>query len=52
MVVITALIVERIGSNKTTTWRHLAWMTYLNDVEEGGETYWVHQDKKVKPQKV
>ena len=42
---------ERIGSNKITTWRHLAWMTYLNDVEEGGETYWVHQDKKVKPKK-
>lgn len=42
---------ERTGSNKVTSFRHLAWMTYLNDVEEGGETYWVHQDYKVKPKK-
>ena len=42
---------ERIGSGKTASYRHLAWMTYLNTVNEGGETYWVHQDKKIKPEK-
>ena len=31
--------------------RIFAWMTYLNTVNEGGETYWVHQDKKIKPEK-
>ena len=31
--------------------RILAWMTYLNDVEEGGETYFSHYDLKIKPQK-
>ena len=25
-------------------------MTYLNDVEEGGETYFKYQDKKIKPE--
>ena len=33
------------------TARHLAWMTYLNDVEDGGETEWFYQKLKVKPQK-
>jgi len=31
--------------------RHLAWMTYLNDVEEGGETEFYYQNVKVKPKK-
>ena len=33
------------------TARHLAFMTYLNDVEDGGETEWFYQKLKVKPQK-
>lgn len=31
--------------------RHLVWMTYLNDVEEGGETEFLHQEIKIKPKK-
>ena len=31
--------------------RALAWMTYLNDVDEGGETYFSHYDINVKPKK-
>ena len=30
--------------------RVLAWTIYLNDVEEGGETEFLHQHKRVKPQ--
>ena len=33
------------------TCRHLVWMTYLNDVEEGGETEFFYQKLKVKPRK-
>ena len=29
----------------------LAWMVYLNDVEEGGETEWLYQQRKIKPEK-
>ena len=29
--------------------RVFAWMTYLNDVEDGGETYFDHYDLKIKP---
>jgi prolyl 4-hydroxylase len=29
--------------------RIFAWMTYLNDVEDGGETYFEHFDLKIKP---
>jgi uncharacterized membrane protein len=29
--------------------RIFAWMTYLNDVDEGGETCFEHFDLKVKP---
>ena len=39
---------------ENTTWdldcRSMAWMVYLNDVEEGGETEWLYQQVKVKPQ--
>ena len=42
---------ERCSSDKTTSFRHLVWMTYLNTVEEGGETQWVHQDLAIKPEK-
>tara|TARA_B100000287_G_scaffold360481_1_gene352908 strand:- start:290 stop:928 length:639 start_codon:yes stop_codon:yes gene_type:complete len=31
--------------------RTLAWMVYLNDVEEGGETEFLYQKLKVKPKK-
>ncbi len=31
--------------------RHLAFMTYLNDVEDGGETEFFYQKTKVKPEK-
>jgi hypothetical protein len=31
--------------------RHLAFMTYLNDVTDDGETEYFHQDLKVKPEK-
>ncbi len=30
--------------------RCLVYMTYLNDVEEGGETYFKYQNKKIKPE--
>ena len=31
--------------------RVFAWMTYLNDVDEGGSTYFSHYDIKVQPRK-
>lgn len=31
--------------------RHLVFMTYLNNVKSGGETEWLYQNLKVKPQK-
>ena len=31
--------------------RTLAWMLYLNDVEEGGETEWLYQKRKIKPER-
>ena len=31
--------------------RVLAWMTYLNDVDEGGETYFSHYGLNIKPRK-
>ena len=31
--------------------RALAWMVYLNDVEEGGETEFLYQQLKIKPSK-
>ena len=39
---------ERTGG--TTLRRHLVFMTYLNDVKEGGETEFVHQKLKIKPE--
>ena len=37
--------------DSTWSYRHriLAWMIYLNDVEEGGETEWLYQQLKIKP---
>ena len=40
---------ERSGLN--TLHRVLAWMTYLNDVDEGGETYFSHYDINIQPKK-
>ena len=39
--------------NSNWAYRHrvLAWMIYLNDVEEGGETEWLYQQLKIKPKK-
>ena len=31
--------------------RTMAWMVYLNDVEEGGETEFLYQQRKIKPEK-
>ena len=31
--------------------RTMAWMVYLNDVEEGGETEFLYQQVKLKPKK-
>ena len=35
----------------STLHRVLAWMTYLNDVDEGGETYFSHYGLTIKPRK-
>ena len=42
---------ERGGPFENVRDRHLVFMTYLNDVTDEGETHWIHQDLKVKPQK-
>lgn len=44
---------ERIGNASTGKGgaRHLVFMTYLNDIEDGGETEFFYQKLKVKPQK-
>ena len=39
--------VENHGWNNSS--RSIAWMVYLNNVEEGGETEWLYQKKKIKP---
>jgi hypothetical protein len=41
---------ERLSSGWDSA-RHLVFMTYLNDVEDGGETEFMYQNVKVKPQK-
>jgi len=40
---------ERVGP--LTAHRHLTFMTYLNDVRDGGETEFVYQKLKIKPEK-
>lgn len=42
---------ERTNAHKPFCDRHLVWMTYLNDVTDGGETEFFHQQLKVKPKK-
>ena len=38
-------------SSLNTLHRVLAWMTYLNDVDDGGSTYFSHYDIEVQPRK-
>jgi len=38
-------------TGKDLSERHLVFMTYLNDVNDGGETEWYYQQLKIKPQK-
>tara|TARA_R100000544_G_C2221697_1_gene57962 strand:- start:506 stop:1087 length:582 start_codon:yes stop_codon:yes gene_type:complete len=38
------------GSLKNSN-RHLVWMTFLNDIKQGGETEFYYQKLKVKPEK-
>ena len=42
---------ERINATIPNASRHLVFMTYLNDVTDGGETEWLHQKIKIKPEK-
>ena len=36
---------------KSSSCRVVNYMVYLNDVEEGGETEWLYQKRKIKPEK-
>ncbi len=38
-------------SNLNTSFRHLSFMTYLNDIKDAGETEFFYQKIKVKPEK-
>ena len=40
---------ERNGCAEPSVSRHLVFMTYLNDVTDGGETEFYHQNMKIKP---
>ena len=45
---------QRLHSERTSlscSHRVLAWMTYLNDVDDGGSTYFSHYDIEVQPRK-
>ena len=42
---------ERTNANYPSTTRHLVFMMYLNDVDDGGETEFYYQKIKIKPQK-
>ena len=41
---------EKSG-HKESLHRHLVFMTYLNDLTDGGETEWYYQKEKIKPEK-
>jgi hypothetical protein len=42
---------ERVGNQSYVSARHLVFMTYLNDIDDGGETEWFYQNVKIKPEK-
>jgi len=42
---------ERMHGNGAASSRHLVFMTYLNDVNDGGETEFYYQQIKIKPKK-
>ena len=42
---------ERTSAAQDCVYRHLGFVTYLNDVAEGGETEFYYQEIKVKPKK-
>jgi prolyl 4-hydroxylase len=42
---------ERTGKHFPNTARHLVFMTYLNDVTDGGETEFIQQEIKINPRK-
>lgn len=42
---------ERVNGNYPNATRHLAFQTYLNDVSDKGETHFLHQKLKFKPEK-
>lgn len=45
---------QEIHSERTsigTSYRVLAWMTYLNDVEDGGSTSFIHQGFEIQPKR-
>lgn len=42
---------ERTSNNSITSSRHLVFMTYLNDVDDGGETEFYYQNLKIQPKK-
>ena len=46
-----ALHCERNSANPECANRVMAWMTYLNDIEEGSETFFDVQGAKIKPKK-
>lgn len=42
---------ERMHGNGNASSRHLVFMTYLNDIDDGGETEFYYQQLKIKPVK-
>lgn len=42
---------EQTGKQSNGSARVLAWTLYLNDVEEGGETEFLYQSRRIKPKK-
>jgi len=42
---------ERVSGYKPNSNRHLVFMTYLNNVTDGGETEWKYQKIKIQPKK-
>lgn len=42
---------ERNCSDGCNPFRHMVFMTYLNSVDDGGETEWLHQNIKLKAEK-